>query len=138
MILRDIALLRKMPGLAKKIEEFQPQPDPVQQELAQLEIELKKAEIMKVKSETVENFTDADLNTAKASTEAAQGRQMSSSADKTDLDFIEQESGVTQARDKELQGEQARGNMELEALKQSNQMELNNVTQLDNYLKGKK
>lgn len=138
MILRDIALLRKMPALAKKIEEFQPQPDPVQQELAQLEIELKKAEIMKVKSETVENFTDADLNTAKTSTQEAQSRQLGSTADKTDLDFVEQESGVTQARSKELQGEQARGNMQLEALKQRNQMEMNNVTQLDRYLRGEK
>tara|TARA_B110000285_G_scaffold202411_1_gene237724 strand:+ start:611 stop:2791 length:2181 start_codon:yes stop_codon:yes gene_type:complete len=138
MILQDIARLRKMPGLANQIKEFQPQPDPVQQELAQLEIELKQAEIMKVKSETVENFTDADLNTAKAGTENAQTRNLSSSADKTDLDFIEQESGVTQERDKELQGEQARGNIELERVKQANQTETNNISQLDKYLNGEK
>ena len=138
MILRDIALLRKMPGLAKKIEEFQPQPDPVQQELAQLEIELKKAEIMKVKSETAENFTDADLNTAKASTEEAQSRQLTSTADKTDLDFVEQESGVTQERNKELQGEQARGNIELEKVKQGKPTTESNVTELDKYLSSEK
>ena len=28
MILADIAKLRKMPDLAKRIEEYQPQPDP--------------------------------------------------------------------------------------------------------------
>ena len=138
MILKDIATLRKMPGLAHQIEEFQPQPDPVQQELAQLEIELKKAEIMKVKSETAENFTDADLNSAKASTEASQSRNLNSAADKADLDFIEQESGVTQERSKELQGEQARGNMELERVKQAGQMEANSISQLEKYLSGAK
>tara|TARA_B110000037_G_C17105010_1_gene499545 strand:+ start:466 stop:2646 length:2181 start_codon:yes stop_codon:yes gene_type:complete len=138
MILKDIATLRKMPGLAHQIEEFQPQPDPVQQELAQLEIELKKAEIMKVKSETAENFTDADLNSAKANTEASQSRKLNSAADKTDLDFVEQESGVTQERSKELQGEQARGNMQLEQVKQAGQMEANNASQLEQYLRGTK
>lgn len=138
MILRDIALLRKMPGLAKKIEEYQPQPDPIQQELAQLEIELKQAEIMKLKSEIAENFTDADLNTAKTETETAQARQLSSTADKSDLDFIEQESGVTQERNKELQSEQARGNIALEQVKQANAIESDNISRLDKYLKGEK
>jgi len=123
MILRDIAILRKMPALAEKIEQFQPTPDPVQQQLQALEMEKLQAEIMKIKSETAENFTDADLNSAKVDTESAKQRQLGSSADKQDLDFVEQESGVKQERDKELQGEQARGNMALEKVKQGAQLQ---------------
>ncbi len=123
MILRDIAILRKMPALAEKIEEFQPTPDPVQQQIQALEVEKLQAEIMKIKSETAENFTDADLNSAKVDTESAKQRQLGSSTDKQDLDFVEQESGVKQERDKELQGEQARGNMALEKVKQGAQLQ---------------
>ena len=38
MILADIAKLRKMPDLAKRIAEYQPQPDPMAQQKAQLEL----------------------------------------------------------------------------------------------------
>jgi len=101
LILRDIARLRKMPELAQKIEESQPQPDPAEQQLRQLEILKLQKEIAKMDSEIVENYAGAELDQAKARTEGSQ-------ADLNDLDFVEQESGVKQEREKELQGEQAR------------------------------
>jgi len=58
MILADIARLRKMPTLAKQIETYEPQPDPVQQELAQLEVVKIKAEIAKLQSEAEENLAE--------------------------------------------------------------------------------
>ena len=110
LVLRDIARLRKMPELAKKLEDFKPEPDPMQQKVQEMEIAKLQAELEEIQSRTAENYAEAELDKAKA-------RQLSSQADKQDLDFIEQESGVTQERQKELYGEQARSNQELEVTK---------------------
>ena len=49
------------PDIAQKLEQYQPpQPDPMQQEIAQLEMEKLKAEIEKLKSEAHENMSDAN------------------------------------------------------------------------------
>ena len=110
MILADIATLRKMPTLAKKIEEYEPQPDPLEVKKAELEVALLEAQVATERSKAIENHANAALDNAKARTEG-------STADKTDLDFVEQESGTTQARELEKSSEQARGNMALEAVK---------------------
>jgi len=112
IIQSEIARLRKMPALAKKIEEYQPPPpDPLQVALAQLEVKKLEVEIAKIESETAENYANAALDNAKARTEG-------STADKTDLDFIEQESGVTQERELQKGQAQAIGNIALEREKQ--------------------
>lgn len=110
IMLSELVKLHKMPDLAKKIEDFQPQPDPLEQELKMLEIEEKKAEINERNARAMERQAQAQLDLAKA-------RQVSSDADLKDLDFIEQESGVKQERELQKHGEQARANMQLEALK---------------------
>lgn len=117
IILSEIARLRKMPVLSKRIEEFNPQPDPLEQQKAMLEIELLKAQIAKVQSEVVENQTQAQLNMGKAGSEQIKAGNVQADTDRKNLDFIEQESGVTQARDLEKQGAQARANMGLEVVK---------------------
>jgi hypothetical protein len=92
LILSNIARLRKMPALAKQIEEFQPTPDPLQQQIQMLEIEKLKAEITKLNSEAEENSAEAALDRAKAG-------NTQSDTDNKNLDFVEQESGTTHARD---------------------------------------
>jgi len=101
LILADIAKLRKMPDLAKRIESFQPQPDPLAQEKAMLEIELLKAQIATERSNAIENQAEAQLDMAKAATENAKAGNLSSDTDLKDLEFVEKESGTTQERDKE-------------------------------------
>lgn len=103
MVLAEIAYLKRMPDLAKKIENFKPEPTPEQQEMQRLEIENKQLENDKLRSEI-------DLNKAKAKKELAQAEQ-------ADLDFIEQETGTKHARDMEKQQGQAQGNMNLEVTK---------------------
>ena len=110
MIRAEIARLRKMPELAKRIEEYEPQPDPMQQKLAELEIELKIAEIEEVKSKTAENYAEAAENEASV-------RSKDAATDKQNLDYVEQEGGTTQARDLEKSGAQARANENLEVTK---------------------
>jgi len=113
MILSDIARLRKMPDLAKKIEQYQPEPNPMLEMKMQLEIELLKAQIAKEQSLTmhhsataelegargVKETTQAQLNLVKSGTEKAKARHLGSQADVQDLNYLEQESGVHQERD---------------------------------------
>lgn len=109
--------LRKMPDLAEEVENFEPQPDPVEEERKQLENLLLRAKIANELSQAKENEAEAQLDMAKAREAMAKEANLLSDRDKKDLDFIEQESGVTQEREKELLGEQARSNMELAAVK---------------------
>jgi len=99
MILADIAQLRKMPDLAKRIAEYQPQPDPMAQQKAQLENALLEAQVANEMAKGRENEVDVQLKSAKAATEQAKARGMHSQSDISDLDFVEKESGVQHARE---------------------------------------
>ena len=117
MILRDIARLRKMPELAEKIENFQPEPDPIQEKLKELAVVKAEAEIAEIQSKIAENNAEA--------------RKKNAEADASDLNFVEQESGVTQERQKELSKAQAEGNIELETHK----ARINQATELAKYVR---
>lgn len=99
MILSDIARLRKMPELAKKIEMFQPQPDPVQQQMQQLQIALLQAQIATEQAKAASLGSTAQLNVVKTGTEVAKADHYKADTDQRNLDFVEQESGVKQERD---------------------------------------
>ena len=105
------AELKKMPGLAKRIMEYQPQPDPLEQARKQLELEKLKAEIAEKMSRASENQYDMKMKEAKAVLEEAKARQVHSAADKVDLDFT-----------KEATGEKHREAMEMENLKARNKL----------------
>jgi hypothetical protein len=108
--------LRKMPDLAKDIEKYQPEPDPMDQQIKQLEIQKLQAEIAEIGSRTAENYAEAELDKAKAGTEGKRQANLDIDSDKKALDFVEQESGTTQERDLQKQGAQAEGNMKLKTL----------------------
>lgn len=98
MILADIAKLRKMPDLAKRIEEYQPQPDPMEQKEREMRLQLLEAQIVNEQAKGAENQVDVSLKQAKTATEQAKARDLNSGADNKDLDFVEKESGVDDAR----------------------------------------
>lgn len=103
IILSKISDLKRMPELAEELRNWKPEPDPVTQELKQLEVERAKKEIEKLDSEI-------QLNMAKA-------QETMSKKDKTDLDFIEQETGTKHERDMAKQKAQAEGNQQLQITK---------------------
>jgi hypothetical protein len=125
MILSDIAKLRKMPGMAKKIEEYQPKPDPAEQMKMKLELNLLKAQIAKEETLAIKHAataeldgvkgirerTQAALNMAKEDTEQAKARDISSDADNKDLSYLETESGVNQARELEKLDKKGQNNL---------------------------
>ena len=102
-ILADIARLKRMPELAHWLENYRPEPDPLAQKMRELEVREKELQIAELESKVM-------LNQAKA-------RQAASSADATDLDYVEQESGTKHVRDMEKQQAQAAANQDLEITK---------------------
>ena len=102
MLLADIAKLRKMPDLARRIEEYQPQPDPMAQQEQQLRMALLQAQVANEQAKGQENAVDVQLKTAKTQTEQAKARDLNSGSDNKDLDFVEKESGVSSARDQQM------------------------------------
>lgn len=108
MILGDICRLRKMPDVAHRIEEYNPQPDPKAQAMAELELAKIEAEVAEIRAKTQKLLVDAGLSQAKAVTEGAKAGALKSKTDLDNLEFVEQESGVHHARDMEKVGEQAR------------------------------
>jgi hypothetical protein len=102
-ILAEIAELKRMPALAQKLRTWQPQPDPVAEQMKQMELQRMQVEIQKLESEVM-------LNQARA-------QQAISIAGLKELDRVEQETGTKHARNIVEQQAQARGNMNLETLK---------------------
>ena len=93
ILLAEQASLKGMPDLAKKIEEFQPQPDPMQQQMQQLEMQKLQSEINERNSRVGENQVDSRLKSAKAVNEEAKARKAHSDADMVDLDFLRKQDG---------------------------------------------
>lgn len=105
MLLSDIARLRNMPDLAKRIEAYQPQPNPITQEKEMLELELLRAKIETERASAFEKQANAGYK-------ANQANNVQSDTDLKNLDYVEQESGVKQARDVERIQAQARSQTE--------------------------
>lgn len=112
MLLAEICRLRKMPDIAKKLETYQPEPDPVQQEIQELTLQKLRAEIAALEGKAIESETNAMLQQAKVGTEQAKAANLGSDTDLKNLDFVEQESGVKQERELQKHGEQARAQAE--------------------------
>lgn len=138
MIRAEIARLRKMPDLAKKIESYQPPPpDPVQQQLQQLELAKLEAEVALLQAKVANEQATAQLNGARIGTEQAKAANLSSDTDMKNLDFVEQESGVKQERAKELHGEQARSQAQLKVLDRQFKTEDNKVDLMKEWIKSR-
>lgn len=151
MIMVEIARLTKMPELAKRLEEFQPQPDPMAEQMKQLELMRAQMEIEKLKADIAdkyaragENEVDKQVKLAKMETEKAKARKLHSDADRTDLDFLKADEDYDSAPDDGEMEHQRK--MELEMLKaeiarmQNEQKAGHDIskTLLSNQMKGRK
>lgn len=106
LCMAEIARLRRMPDFAHQIKNYQPQPDPVQQEIQQLEIQERKAKIAKLNAEAQAALASIDKI-------AADARLKSEQADKVALDYVEQGTGTAHARDIDKAAQQAEANQNL-------------------------
>jgi hypothetical protein len=104
MMLSEIAALKRMPELARKLKDYKPPPpDPLVVAKAQAEVAKMEAETEKLRSEAAKNIADAQ----KKQTES----------DLNSLEFVQEESGVNHERGMEKQRAQSRGNQQLEITK---------------------
>jgi len=94
MIRAEIAKLRNMPELAHEIKTFQPQPDPAQQQIQQLEMMKLQSEIDMNKAKTQAYLNDLPIKQGKAQVETAKARNINSKSDQQDLDFLRKDKGV--------------------------------------------
>lgn len=99
IVLMKIAKLQRMPELAKAIEQFNPEPDPLDVQLKELEIARAQKEIEKIQSEI-------DLNKARE-------EEVLQKANYINLQTIERETGTEHERNMEKQRGQAEGNQDL-------------------------
>lgn len=103
MILAEICELKRMPELAHKLKNWKPAPDPMKEQMMQLELQKAAKEIEKLDSEI-------ELNKAKAAFEGAR-------KDFQNLNYVEQETGTAHARRLDESRAQATGNQALEVTK---------------------
>jgi hypothetical protein len=122
MILSEIARLRKMPDLSKRIAEFQPEPNPIEQKRAELEVALLEAQVANESAKASENEMDIQLKTAKLQKEMAETKAIKSRADLDDLTFLERESGMDQEKLLEQTKAKAEGDILKERAKYLNSM----------------
>ena len=97
VILAEIAELKRMPHLAKMIRDYKPEPDPMAQEMHQLEMRKLIADIELVEAKTMKEMAQAENVTLD-----------------TELD----QTGARHDRNVEAMGAQARGNRDLEVTKE--------------------
>lgn len=100
LILSEIVKLGRMPELEKALREYKPQPDPIQEQIKQLEIQKLQlensklmAEIQDLSARAGENEVDMKLKEYKAQVEAAKARALHSKADLDDLAMLMKDEG---------------------------------------------
>ena len=117
IMLMEIGQLYNLDTFVSAIKDYEPQPDPIQQEMAKVQLELEKAKLAKEQAETEyyqarSAFIDAQIGNTQADT------------DLKALDFMEQQEGVKHARQREIVQAQAeaqnRGKIATELLKGQN------------------
>jgi hypothetical protein len=113
----EVARLQKMPDLAKKLEEYQPQPDPMAMKEMELRIALLEAQVQNERAKAMENQVDVQLKQAKTQSELAKAKVASSEADLKDLSFLERESGQDVIKDLAKKDHDAMTKIELERMK---------------------
>lgn len=118
LFLAEIARLNKMPDMVRKIENYQPQPDPIQQQMQMLQLQLLQAQINLTNAQAMAEGSKGELNQVKQGTEQAKAGNIQSQTDKNQLGFLQEQNGVKHQQAMEL--EQAKGDVTLasQALKQ--------------------
>ena len=93
-ILAEIARLKKLPDLAKFIESYTPEPDPVEQQKAQLELRKMELENMKIEAEIAEIANKARVNDAEVEVRNQRAGKLQSDTDNGNLKFFRSSEGI--------------------------------------------
>ena len=101
LVRAEIYKLQKMPDLADKVLSYKPEPDPMQEQMAQLQLERLQLENQKLKAEieernsrAIENQVDVELKQAKTQNELAKAGKTTSEKDLKDMEFLRKDMGI--------------------------------------------
>lgn len=123
-ILAQIARLGRQPELEKDVEDFKPQPDPMAEQMKQLEMAKLQAEIQYLQARSFaiqasagEDDADKAEKLAQAELKRAQARKLMSEADNLDLKYIADDGQVKHQEDIEKEQMKHQQKLELEDMK---------------------
>lgn len=109
-IMANILDLMRMPEQAKEMRSYQPQQDPMEEQMRQLQLQNLQLENAKLQSEiskntsaSQENEVDQRLKLAKAMVEENKARKLGSEADKLDLSFLKEDNNIDHMNKMELE-----------------------------------
>ena len=124
-LMANIMELMRMPDKAKKLREYQPQPNPIEEELRQLELEhlrLKNRNLAmeaQVLEGSIRGTTpDALLKQKRAEVEAMKARKLDSEADLLDMKFLQEDSQLSYKQKLEQQLLRIKAELEREKVRQ--------------------
>lgn len=123
LVRAEIYKLQKMPDLADKVLNYQPQPDPMAQKLQELEIRKLETDIEKNQADIAdkyaragENKIDAELKAAKVDEIKANTRVKHSTADQQDQEFLQKDLGMDKQHEMNMANLKGQQTMEQSAL----------------------
>lgn len=123
-VLAQIARLSRQPELEKDIEAFKPQPDPMAEQMKQLEMAKLQAEVQYLQARSFaaqasagEDDADKAEKLAQAELKRAQARKLMSEADNLDLKYIADDGQVKHQEDLEKEQMKHQQKLELEDMK---------------------
>lgn len=123
-VLVQIARLSRQPELEKDVAEFKPQPDPMAEQMKQLEMAKLQAEVQYLQARSFaaqasagEDDADKAEKLAQAELKRAQARKLMSEADNLDLKFIADDGQVKHQEDIEKEQMKHQQKLELEDMK---------------------
>ena len=128
-ILGEIADLKRIPALAERLRTYQPQPDPMMEQMKQLQLEEQQLKNEKLKSEIEENYAQAEKYKAEAlagpdimdpadrELKAAQAANLRAQADQKNIDTARKLTGADHKEKMAQMRAQAEGNQDLEVTK---------------------
>jgi len=125
-IMAKIVKLHKLPDLAHFLETWEPQPDPMQEALKQLELAKIQAETELLKAQAREAASKSFVQDAKVGVENARAGHMQSQTDKNNLDFYNNAEGITHQQAKDLQQQKLDNELAKNVLDNQNSLELAN------------
>ena len=109
-LMADIMELMRMPDQAKRLREYQPQANPLEEKMKQLQLENLvlenehlKAQVKDKHARADENLVDAELKQYKAQVEKAKARKLNTDSDMSDLKFIKEDEGYAHLERVELE-----------------------------------
>ena len=123
-IMAKIVKLHKLPDLAEYLEKWQPQPDPVQEALKELEVAKIKAEVALLNAQAREADAKSFVQQAKVGVEQARAANMQSTTDKNNLEFYTKANGIDHEQQKELQQQKFDTDLAKDTLKNQTMLDL--------------